>query len=273
MTLSSPPVVDRLGVVLRAADSCGADPSVLLGLAVRRNPLRAQLLVSRLLGKHLPTDPRLVRASGLLLGGLVADALAGRPARPLPVALLHGAVREEPGAAITLGLTAGAGIAPVDALVLGFAETATALGHCVAEALCLDGLGSDYLHSTRRAVEGTAAVGGFAEEHSHATDHVLLPTDPALLRGDRPLVLVDDELSTGRTALNTITALHRAHPRTHYVVAALVDARPDDALVDGVATLGARLDVVALSRAEVTVPTDVHDRAAAIRAGRTEGLR
>ncbi|MHA6782457.1 phosphoribosyltransferase family protein [Pseudonocardia saturnea] len=260
MTLSVPPVVDRLGVVLRAAGP-GADPAVLLGLALRRNPLRAQLLVSRLLGKHVPTDPRLVRASGLLLGGLVADALAGRPARPLPVDLLHGAVRGEPGAAITLGLTAGAGTTPADALVLGFAETATALGHCVAEASS-----SDYLHSTRRAVDGIAAAGGFAEEHSHATDHVLLPTDPDLLRGDRPLVLVDDELSTGRTALNTITALHRANPRARYVLATLVDARPDDTLADGVAALGARLDVVALSRAQVTVPADVHERAEAIRA-------
>ena len=53
----------------------------------------------------------------------------------------------------------------------------------------------------------------FTEEHSHATDHLLLPADPALLRGGRPLVLVDDELSTGRTALNTIAALHRTAPR------------------------------------------------------------
>ena len=41
----------------------------------------------------------------------------------------------------------------------------------------------------------------------------------------RPLVLVDDELSTGRTALNTIAALHAVAPRARYVVAALVDLR------------------------------------------------
>lgn len=99
------PVVDRLGVTVRAAGP-GADPAVLLGLALRRNPRRAQLLVSRVLGKHVPTDPRLVRAAGLLLGRLVADALAGRPAgtlpATLPVALLHAAVRGEPGAAAAL---------------------------------------------------------------------------------------------------------------------------------------------------------------------------
>ncbi|GAA3235413.1 hypothetical protein GCM10017691_32740 [Pseudonocardia petroleophila] len=265
MTLPTSPLADRIGVHVRAAGP-GADPAVLLGLALRRNPRRAQLLVSRVLGKHMPTDPRLVRAAGLLLGGLVADALAGRGPRALPVDLLHAAVGGERSAAITLGLTAGAGRTAVDALVLGYAETATALGHCVAEALQCD-----HLHSTRRPVAGFATAGGFSEEHSHATEHLLLPADPDLLRGDRPLVLVDDELSTGRTVLNTITALHAAHPRERYVVATLVDARPDDALLGGVAALGARLDVVALCRAEVTVPADVHERAAEVRAGLADG--
>jgi len=254
------PIADRLGVRVRRAGP-GADPEVLLGLALRRNPRRAQLLVSRVLGKHVPTDPRLVRAAGLLLGGLVSDVLAGREPRSLPADLLHAAVRGDRSAAITLGLTAGAGRASTDALVLGYAETATALGHCVAE-----GTGADYLHSTRRPVAGFATAGGFTEEHSHATDHLLLPADPALLHGERPLVLVDDELSTGRTVLNTITALHRAHPRAHYVVATLVDARPEDALVDAVTALGARVDVVSLCRAVVEVPADVHDRADEIRA-------
>ena len=128
-------VIDRLGVRLHQAGP-GADPRVLLGLALRRNPRRAQLLVSRVLGKHVPTDPRLVRAAGLLLGGLVADALAGRPARPLPVPLLHAAVDGDPTATDALHTAAQAAIGePPDALVLGFAETATALGHCVAEGL------------------------------------------------------------------------------------------------------------------------------------------
>jgi adenine/guanine phosphoribosyltransferase-like PRPP-binding protein len=265
-------VVERLGVGLHPAG--GADADVLLGLALRQNPRRAQLLVSRVLGKHVPTDPRLVRAAGLLLGGLVADALAGRLPRTLPTALLHAAVRREPGAAAALhdeAVRQLLGSAP-DALVLGFAETATALGHCVAEGLG----GAPYLHSTRRPVAGVASAGGFTEEHSHATEHLLLPADPALLGGGRPLVLVDDELSTGRTALNTISALHRDHPRAHYVVAALVDVRGSGSsgttdlaggdLAAGVRALGARLDVVSLARATVELPVDVLARAAAIRA-------
>ncbi|MHA6615605.1 phosphoribosyltransferase family protein [Pseudonocardia sp. DLS-67] len=255
-------VIDRLGVRLRPSGT-GADPRVLLGLALRRNPRRAQLLVSRVLGKHVPTDPRLVRSAGLLLGGLVADALADRPARALPVPLLHAAVGGDRTAAGALHIAARAAIGePPDALVLGFAETATALGHCVAEGLG----GADVLHSTRRPVPGFGTAGSFSEEHSHATDHLLLPAGPRLLRGGRALVLVDDELSTGRTALNTITALHRAAPRERYVVAALVDVRsPGGELAAGVAALGARLDVVALARGEVELPPDVTERAAALR--------
>lgn len=263
MTATGVRVIDRLGVRLHPTGA-GADPRVLLGLALRHNPRRAQLLVSRVLGKHVPTDPRLVRAAGLLLGGLVADALADRAARALPVPLLHAAVAGDRTATEALHAGARAGIGePPDALVLGFAETATALGHCVAEGLG----GAEVLHSTRRPVAGFTAAGGFTEEHSHATDHLLLPADPGLLRGGRPLVLVDDELSTGRTALNTITALHRAAPRERYVVAALVDVRaPGGELAAGVAALGARLDVVALTRGTVELPPDIAEKAAAVRA-------
>ncbi len=252
--------VARLGVRLQPRGA-GPDPRVLLGLALRDNPRRAQLLVSRVLGKHVPTDPRVVHAAGLLLGGLVADTLVGRPQRPLPVDLLHEAVRATPGAAAALHGAARHGVAaePVDAAVLGFAETATALGHCVAEALG----GADYLHSTRRPVAGVATAGAFVEEHSHHTGHLVLPSDPGLLAVPRPLILVDDELSTGRTAVNTIVALHRTTPRARYVLATLVDLR-EDALVglpDGV-----RVDVVALGRAELTLPVDLAERAAALRA-------
>ena len=252
--------VERLGVQVRARGA-GPDPRVLLGLALRNNPRRAQLLVSRVLGKHVPTDPRVVHAAGLLLGALVADALAARPPRALPVDLLHAAVRGAPGAAGALHVEAREAIASdaVDAVVLGFAETATALGHCVAEALG----GADYLHSTRRPVAGVATAGSFVEEHSHHTGHLLLPSDPGLLAGPRPLVLVDDELSTGRTAVNTITALHRAAPRAHYVLATLVDLREDAlaGLPDGV-----WVDVVALTRACLTLPPDLAERAVALRA-------
>lgn len=219
-------VADRLGIALS-----GDGLYEVLGLALRRNPKRAHLLVSNLLGKHVPQDPRAVYGYAYALGERVR-ALLG------------------PDAAAR-------------AVVLGYAETATGLGHCVA-----DGIGPvPYLHSTRRVVAGITAGGGFQEEHSHATGHLLLPEDPALLAGDGPLVLVDDEFSTGQTILNTIRDLHARHPRGWYVVVALTDLRSaaDRARLDDLAAaLGARVDVVALATGAVTLPEGVLERGQAL---------
>lgn len=54
-------VESRLGVrLVDGPRPVGAGLADLVGLAVRRNPRRAHLLVSAVLGKHVPTDPRLV---------------------------------------------------------------------------------------------------------------------------------------------------------------------------------------------------------------------
>ena len=74
---------------------------------------------------------------------------------------------------------------------------------------------------------------GFEEEHSHATGHLLLPSDPDLLVAAEQIVLVDDELSTGRTALNTIRGLLAAGARCRrFVIATLIDVRSDPAGFD-----------------------------------------
>ncbi|HJQ02972.1 MAG TPA: phosphoribosyltransferase [Jatrophihabitans sp.] len=269
----------RLGITLVEGD---ADAPVLvtdlLELAVRRNPRRAHLLVSRVLGKHLPADPVLVYGTSRLLGAQVADALLGRDSG---IAETGGRLL----AAALAGRTTAAGElvdrceqhasdVMVDAVVLGFAETATGLGHGVA-----DSLAARYLHSTRRAGSPTAAR--FREEHSHAPDHLLLPTDPGLLDSDDPLVLVDDELSTGRTALNTIRTLHLSRPsRGRYLIAALADLRPAedrDRCATLAAELGVRIEVVALATGRLLLPPDAlargnalvaaHDRPAPVLSG------
>lgn len=211
----------------------------LVGLALRRNPRRAHLLVSTVLGKHVPQRPGTVYGTGMALGRLVRDALGEAAAR--------------------------------HAVVLGYAETATGLGHSVADGLGEgpgEGLGGvPYLHSTRRPVPGVPPLGGFEEEHSHHTSHLLLPADPGMLAGDGPLVLVDDELSTGRTVRNTIADLHRRWPRERYVVACLVDMRGGEdraALAKFAADLGAVVEVVALASGRVHLPPDVLDRGVAL---------
>ncbi|MYS25105.1 Phosphoribosyl transferase, partial [Streptomyces sp. DvalAA-14] len=221
-------VADRLGVALHGEGTHGEDLHDLLGLALRRNPKRAHLLVSQVLGKHVPQRPDTVYGHAYRLGERVRDLLGPQEA--------------------------------ARAVVLGYAETATGLGHAVA-----DGLGAaPYLHSTRREVPGVAPAGGFEEEHSHATGHFLLPADPALLSGPGPLVLVDDEFSTGLTIRNTIRDLHSRHPRARYVVVALTDLRsPADrtALITFATTLSTRIDILALATGTVTLPPGILTRA------------
>ncbi|KAB1148756.1 phosphoribosyltransferase [Streptomyces luteolifulvus] len=216
-------VAERLGVEL-AGDGRLTE---LVGLALRRNPKRAHLLVSNVLGKHVPQSPSVVYGHGFALGRRVRELLGA----------------EQAGRAV----------------VVGYAETATGLGHSVA-----DGLGlAPYLHSTRRPVPGVTTAGGFEESHSHATSHLLLPEDPALLAGDGPLVLVDDEFSTGNTVLNTVRDLHQRYPRRRYVVVALIDMRsPADAgqLEDFAREIGARVDLVAAASGTVRLPDGVLEK-------------
>lgn len=223
-------VRDALGLVL-GPDEGAVPVEDVVGLALRRNPRRAHLPVSRVLGKHLPTEPRRMRAA--------ADDLADTIRRCLATAA-----------------TAATG-APV---VLGYAENATALAHLVA-----DGLDADHVvHTTRRVVAGASVLVALDEQHSHAPQHVLVPDDPGRWTPDRPLVLVDDELTTGRTAATTLRALHRLLPRRRYLVATLADLRAhgDDAVERVAHDLGVRIDVVSSARSRLDVPADVLDRAA-----------
>ncbi|MFD7807009.1 phosphoribosyltransferase [Streptomyces cellulosae] len=220
-------VAERLGVELAGGERLRG----MLGLALRRNPKRAHLLVSNVLGKHVPQAPSVVYGHGVELGRRVRELLGDAEA--------------------------------ARAVVLGYAETATGLGHSVA-----DGLGAaPYLHSTRRPVAGVATAGGFEESHSHATSHLLLPEDPSLLAGDGPLVLVDDEFSTGNTVLNTVRDLHARYPRERYVVVALVDMRSAaDAgrLEEFAREIGARIDLVTVASGTVRLPDGVLEKGQAL---------
>lgn len=215
----------------------GADPASLVLVAERHNPLRSFLLVSTVLAKHVPVAGSRCRLSGLAL----ALAVAGDPRAGGALRTLHGGDALE-------AARAGAAIEAAPArtadavVVIGFAETATGLTEQVAS-----GLDADWWQTTTRRTEGTVGL-PFDEAHSHAPDQWIVP--PAGGWRDGLVVLVDDEFSTGATAARLIEQLHGVSPRARYVLAALVDSRPEGPgpLEELAERLGVVVDVVALER-------------------------
>lgn len=138
------------------------------------NTRRNYLLVNPLQGKHMPVPPRAALD--------MMKALGERLARKYPDARL----------------------------IVGFAETATAIGAAVASCFPPDCL---YMHTTREELSAVQDWILFQEEHSHAPEQKLVAE--GFLRGltDSPTVLfIEDEISTGRTLRNMICQLRGLLP-------------------------------------------------------------
>lgn len=92
-------------------------------------------------------------------------------------------------------------------LVIGFAETATAIGSAISEVLdCF------YIHTTREELPGVDFL-YFSEDHSHAAQQKLAAGEIDRLEGciDR-VIFVEDEITTGNTILNIIKLLKKHYP-------------------------------------------------------------
>ena len=154
----------------------------LLGFAQRINPKRAFLFVSKVLGRHIPVAPSIMRGAFTDLASLVPDDL------PEPI------------------------------LVIGMAETAVGLSAGVHQALQTRYPNALLLNSTRHAQHGSdnnhALLTTFSEDHSHASQHLIYQSadnvTQAQLLASRTLIMVDDEASTGNTCVNVVTALRNA---------------------------------------------------------------
>lgn len=85
--------------------------------------------------------------------------------------------------------------------IVGFAETATAIAGAAASIFPADVL---YVQTTREKLPGAKKVVEFVEEHSHAVEQ-LLDMDRLQLPEGTQLLLIDDEISTGKTVANMVS--------------------------------------------------------------------
>ena len=136
------------------------------------NKKRSYLVVNRLQGKHVPVSP----GKALRMFGSLAELL----------------LEEYQGERL---------------LLIGFAETATAIGAAVAEKL-----GALYIQTTREQIRDVEYF-YFSEQHSHATEQKLVKDDldRVMERVDR-IIFIEDEITTGNTIRNIIELLKKAYP-------------------------------------------------------------
>lgn len=95
-------------------------------------------------------------------------------------------------------------------LIIGFAETATAIGTIVGNNV---DKARFILHTTREDVPGSEQVITFEETHSHATTQKLLVEKDSEFdfNNYNYILFVEDEISTGNTILNFINAFETQH--------------------------------------------------------------
>ena len=203
--------------------------SALFTMAARINKKRSFLFVSKLLGKHIPVNPYTPLLSGAALGLLLykeMDIHSGDSHKELVDKLIgqamHGLIHPGYAEEAYHELIGAKLVLPEPVVFIGFAETATALGHSMYQLFAEN---ASYIHTTRENIPDLESVINFEEEHSHAVDHLCYALDPALLSGTEPIILVDDEITTGNTAVNTIRDIQSKFPRQEYVIASLLDWR------------------------------------------------
>ena len=155
------------------------------------NKKRSYLVVNRLQGKHIPVKP----GEALAMFRALADKLRGLYEKE------------------TL-------------LVIGFAETATAIGAAVAAEL-----GADYMQTTREIVPDAAYL-YFSEEHSHATEQKLVRNDiDSVVKSIDRILFVEDEVTTGKTIQNIITILKKQYSeKIKFSVASILNGMDKTAL-------------------------------------------
>ena len=164
----------------------------LVRIAKRENNTRRNyLVVNRLQGKHIPVSPKEALQMFRSLAELIKEAY---PSERL--------------------------------LMVGFAETATAIGAAVAIE-CQ----AAYMQTTREVIDGVDYL-YFSESHSHATEQKLVKTDLDKIIGktDR-IVFIEDEVTTGNTILNIVRLIQKTYAQpVSFAVASILNGMNEEAL-------------------------------------------
>lgn len=153
------------------------------------NKKRSYLVVNRLQGKHIPVKPSMALTMFQSLGRLV-DAEYGSERL----------------------------------LLIGFAETATAIGAAAAAYT-----GGYYMQTTREQILGVSYL-YFSEAHSHATEQKLVKEDlEAVIDQVDRIVFIEDEVTTGNTILNIIRLIDGQYPgKIKFSVASLLNGMDEE---------------------------------------------
>lgn len=187
--------------------------SSLFDIAARENLKREFLFVSKVLGKHIPINPNTLK----IIGGVLArewleknEGLEFDDTNLLIQALIDLQAENNINATMpNSNLRNALNIlsAPIElkekTLFIGFAETATG----IAQAVFNNFTNASYIHTTRENILTLEPNFVFKEEHSHAVNHSLYSLDKDFFTGFERIVLIDDELTTGNTALNLLKNL------------------------------------------------------------------
>ena len=164
----------------------------LVRIAKRENNTRRKyLVVNRLQAKHIPVSPKEALQMFRSLAELIKEAY---PSERL--------------------------------LMVGFAETATAIGASVAIE-CQ----AAYMQTTREVIDGVDYL-YFSESHSHATEQKLVKTDLDKIIGktDR-IVFIEDEVTTGNTILNIVRLIQKTYAQpVSFAVASILNGMNEEAL-------------------------------------------
>lgn len=144
--------------------------AIIDGAKRENNQKRSFVLVNRWQGKHVPAQP----TEALQMFERLAEEVKGQTAEPC--------------------------------LVIGFAETATAIGLAVAQALQCS-----CMTTTRENLDNATYL-YFSEAHSHATEQKLVCDELEQSSGAvGRIVFVEDEITTGRTILQLVRLLRQRY--------------------------------------------------------------